>query len=292
MAGNPPDCSRRDTRVTALLPLRHYHPRYLNEALKSIFDQTSPEWRLLIVVEPEDAVRFRSLLAQTLADPRVTLLPSDGHKLAGAFNTGMRAAETEFVAILLGDDLWAPEAVATLQANILAHPEVDFFHSGRRIIDGDRRPLSSEHAPSDVFSTEDFVWRSPVKHLLCWRRDKALSFGGMDERLNNVGPDDYDFPWTMLEQGAVFRAVPECLYLFRDHRDAYRLTTHLPRSVHLRELRRILRKHGVGSLLIERRLWRARRDYLRECLYRNRLDRWLKQLRGFDPKSGWRQVYR
>jgi glycosyltransferase involved in cell wall biosynthesis len=282
----------RDTRVTVLLPLRNYHARYLREALESIFGQTSPDWRLLIIVEPEDAPRLRSLLSQPLDDPRVRLLLNVGRKLAGAFNTGMRAAETDFVAILLGDDLWAPHAVETLRASMLAHPEVDFFHSGRRIIDGDRRPLSSIHAPPNHFSAEDFVWKSPVKHLLCWRRVKALSFGGMDESLNNVGADDYDFPWTMLEQGAAFRAVHECLYLFRDHRDAYRLTTHVPRSVHVRELRRILRKHGVGTLLIERRLWRTRREYLRECLYRNPLDRWLKQLLGFDPRSGWRQVYR
>jgi glycosyltransferase involved in cell wall biosynthesis len=286
------DHHARDTRVTVLLPLRHYHPQYLREALQSIFAQTSSDWRLLIVVEPEDVARFRSLLSDTLEDSRVRLVPSEGRKLAGAFNTGMRAAETEFVAILLGDDLWAPHAVETLQASILAHPEADFFHSGRRVIDGDGRHLSSVHPPTDHFEAADFIWKSPVKHLLCWRRTKALSFGGMDDSLNNVGPDDYDFPWTMLEHGAVFRSVPECLYLFRDHRDAYRLTTHLPRNVHLRELRRILRKHGVGTTLIAKRLWRAKRDYLRECLYRNRLDRWFKRVLRFDPKSGWRQEYR
>jgi glycosyltransferase involved in cell wall biosynthesis len=279
-------------RVTALMPLRNYHPRYLQEAMDSVFAQTCPDWRLAVIVESEDVARFQALLANALEDPRVRLLPSEGYKLAGAFNTGMRAAETEFVAILLSDDLWAPHAVETLRTSMLAHPEVDFFHSGRRIIDGEGQSLSSVHAPPDRFSTHDFVWKSPVKHLLCWRRAKALSFGGMDESLNNVGADDYDFPWTMLERGAVFRAVHECLYLFRDHRDAYRLTTHLPRSVHLRELRRILRKHGVGTLLIEKRLWRARRDYLRECLYRNPLDRWVKEWLGVDPRSGWRQEYR
>jgi hypothetical protein len=78
----------------------------------------------------------------------------------------------------------------------------------------------------------------------------------------------------------------------RDHRDAFRLSTHIPRSVVLRDLRRLLRKHHVGILLTERVLWRARREYLRQCLYRNRLDRWLKLRSGFDPHSGWRQEYR
>ena len=278
--------------VTALMPLRHYEPRFLDEALDSLAGQTSPDWRLVVIAEPGDLVAFRMLLARRLEDPRVTLVANEGRKLAGAFNTGMRAATSEFVAILLADDRWAPHAVETLHASIRAHPEADFFHSGRRIIDGDGRALSGVYAPPDRVSAEDFVWAGVVKHLLCWRRAMALAAGGMDESLNSVGPDDYDFPWTMLEHGAVFRAVNDCLYLYRDHRDGYRLTTHLPRSVHLRELRRILRKHGVSERLIRERLRASKRGYLRECLYRNELHRRLALLLRRQPGTVWRQTYR
>ena len=135
----------------------------------------------------------------------------------------------------------------------------------------------------------DFIAGSPVKHLLCWRREKALSFGGMDESMNDVGPDDYDFPWTMLEQGASFRRIDQCLYIYRDHRQGERLTTHLPLSIHVRELRRIFAKHHVPRELAEERVRRAQRDYLRQCLYRNRFDRWLhEKILGIDPQQGWR----
>ena len=105
-----------------------------------------------------------------------------------------------------------------------------------------------------------------MRNLLCWRRQKGLSVGGLDESLNSVGPDDYDFPWTMAERGARFRAVYECLYYYRDHRRGYRLTTHLPRRVQRREEDRIQRKHGVSWL--ERRKWmvRAERVELRRRL--------------------------
>ena len=278
--------------VTVLLPLKHYHPRYLEEAVGSILAQTCPDWRLIAIVEPEDEGRFRSLLSGALQDPRIRLVLNRGRRLAGAFNTGMQEAETDFVAILLGDDLWEPRAVEALRVGMLAHPTADFFHSGRRIIDEDGRPLSSAHPPLDRVSAADFAWRSPIKHLLCWRRALALSFGGMDDSFHHVGTDDYDLPWTMLEHGAVFQPIHECLYVHRDHREAFRLSTHIPRSVVLRDLRRLLRKHHVGVLLTERVLWRARREYLRQCLYRNRLDRWLKLRLGVDPRSGWRQEYR
>lgn len=283
--------ARPGEAVTALMPLKNHHPGFLREALDSMLAQTSPEWRLLIIVEPGDLADFRAQLAPELRDPRVRLLVNEGHRLAGAFNTGMRMADTRFVAILLGDDLWAPPAVQLLLEAIHAHPETDFFHTGRRVIDEEGRSVASPRLPPDSFVLEDFIDGSPVKHLLCWRREMALAFGGMDESLDNVGPDDYDFPWTMLERGAAFRALPDRLYIYRDHRSAYRLTTHLPLSVHLRALRRILAKHGVAPARIRRRLRHARRGYLRQCLYRNDLHRRLRDLIGFPPAAGWREDY-
>ncbi len=60
----------------------------------------------------------------------------------------------------------------------------------------------------------------------------------------------------------------------------------------MRELRRMLRKHGVGRVRIERELLAARRGYLRQCIYRNELDRWIKQKLGQDARRGWREPYR
>lgn len=278
--------------ITALLPLKNYHPAYLEEAVASLFGQTSPDWRLIVIVEPEDLEKFREILAGALADPRASIIPNEGHAHAGAFNTGMRAAVTPFAAILLGDDLWERTAVEVLQHEIRDHPDVDLLHSGRRIIDGDGTPLSGVHLPPDTVAPEDFVWKSAIKHLICWRLQKALSFGGMDEQITTAGPDDYDFPWLMVEHGAVVRPVHECLYIYRDHRDAFRHTTHLPMSLHVHDLRRILRKHGVPRLVAWRRLRSAKRQYLRQCIYRNPLDRWFKQLIGYDAHKGWRSTYR
>ena len=286
------DAERDGAVVTALMPLRNYQPEFLFKAFRSLAAQTSPNWRLLIIVEPEDRARFEQLLHKELADSRTRLIVNEGRKLAGAMNTGMRQAVTPFVAILLSDDMWAPDTVEILSSRIGLHPDVDFFHSSRVIIDEHDQPISSIHRSRETFDMKEFVATSPVKHLLCWRRALALSFGGMDETLNNVGPDDYDFPWTMAEHGARFHAIPEALYLYRDHRDASRLTTHLPLSVHLREIKRILRKHGASRAEIEARLASARATYLRQCLYRNRADKWLKELFGHEPRQGWRETYR
>jgi glycosyltransferase involved in cell wall biosynthesis len=278
--------------ITAILPLKNHHERFLRAALRSMFEQTSSDWRLLVVVEPAESGRFAELLADELSDHRVVLIVNTGRKLAGAINSGMRAATTPFVAILLGDDRWDTRAVEVLKTYIARFPNSDFFHSARRLVDEDDRPISSIHPACESFSLADFPKGSPVKHLLCWRREFGLAVGGLDETLNSVGPDDYDFPWVMAEGGARFTAIQECLYIYRDHREAYRLTTHLPLDHHKKEIKRILRKHGVPAKILAKRLRQAEAGYLRQCLYRSHLDRLWKALCGFDPRRGWRERYR
>lgn len=278
--------------VTVLMPLKNHHPEFLRLAIESLFRQSCPAWRLSIVVERRDHARLRRRLAAPLEDPHLELRVNEGRKLSGAFNTGMRHASTAFVAILLADDLWSPNAVEVLRDAILRFPEVDFFHSARAIIDERGERVSSVHPSRTAFALEEFQRTSPVKHLLCWRREKALAIGGMDETLNSVGPDDWDFPWSMAEHGARFHALAECLYEYRDHRETYRLTTHLPLSVHLAEIERILRKHGVDGESVAHRLEASRATYLRQCLYASPLDKLWKEIRGHDPRRGWRDAYR
>jgi glycosyltransferase involved in cell wall biosynthesis len=278
--------------VTALMPVKDYHERFVREAVGSMLAQTCPDWRLLVIVEKAGRTELQRVLGEPLADPRIEMLLGSGRRLGGALNAGMRHAETEFVAILLGDDVWSPDSVEVLARNIAASPEVDFFHSARRVVDADGRPLSSIMPSRPNVSLEDFGGSSPVKHLLCWRRERGLAIGGMDETLNSVGVDDYDFPWSMAEAGASFKAIPECLYVYRDHREHFRLTTHLPLNHHKREIARILRKHGIDDATIAARVADAERDFLRQCLYRSRIDRWIKERRGFDARTGWRLGYR
>jgi hypothetical protein len=95
----------------------------------------------------------------------------------------------------------------------------------------------------------------------------------------------------MAENGARFAAVPECLYVYRDHRDCFRLTTHLPRSTHERELRRILTKHGVPEALVSERVAAARITYLRQCLYSTALEARLRRLLRIERRDGWRERY-
>ena len=281
-------------QVTVFIPVTHYHRDFLHQAIASVFRQTRTDWRLLIVVSPDQDGHFREVLAEPLQDPRVRLVHNPRPRLAGAYNTAMEVVETGFIAALMGDDLLAPEAVEVLGQEIRKSPGTDFFHSGRYFVDQKAVRLSSDYLPTLPVVHDSFLGSSPVKHLMCWRAARALAAGGVDETLENFGSDDRDFPWTMLEQGLSFTAIPRALYVFRDHRESFRLTTHVPRSTQLRTLHRILQKHQVDPAEIRRRLRRARRSFLKQSLFHNPLHRWLRlKLRGYPvPGDGWREPYR
>jgi len=279
-------------QVTIILPLKHYHPEFLRQALDSVIYQTCPLWRLLIVVEPGEFESFQHLLEQEAKDERINLIINRGHRLAGAINSALETAPTDFVALLFADDLWSLDAVKVLNEYIARYPEVDFFHSSRRYLDETGNFISSIYSGRDSLKLEDFKF-GPVKHLLCWRRSKALSIGGLDESLSSlVGPDDYDFPWTMAEHGATFKAIPECLYYYREHCECYRLTSHTPLTVNLREVAKILKKHRVGILARMLRLTKLWMDsgIGRPYLYRSMFDKWITDRLGYDVRRRWKPI--
>jgi glycosyltransferase involved in cell wall biosynthesis len=264
--------------ITVLMPCRAQAREFFDDAVRSIVAQTVSEWRLVVIVDVDSPPELAEWIA-ACADARIETIVSAGG-LARALNAGMRHAPTTWVAILLSDDRWDPSAVAVLQRTIAAHPEADFLHSARCEIDaaGRRRGVvapSRARVDVDAFVTLG----SPVKHLLCWRRERGLAIGGMDETLT-IGPDDYDFPWRMLEAGCRFHAVPECLYEYRVHHAGPRITTDHPLRGQLRSLARMFDGHGVsakataaflqhatGSYLVKELLfdfeddWRARVDW-------------------------------
>lgn len=223
--------------------------------------QTSPHWRLIMLTHPTTPPHV-SAMAVSFGDARITVTSVDGG-FGRALNEGLRLAASPWLTLLLSDDRLDRRAIEVFRAKVEAAPEIDFFHSARRFIDAAGRYRGGVLAPDREVSRAAFTsFGSPVKHALCWRRDRALAIGGFDESLEAHGMDDFDFPWRMFEAGCRFRAVSECLYEYRVHLTAPRLTTGTPIDVQLDVLGRMFEKHGVPAATTTRYLERASRSYL------------------------------
>lgn len=279
--------------VTILMPCKDADVPMMKEAVASVFRQTERAWSLLIIDDhssKQETVRYLQEL-NVGKDPRIVVCKNNSRNLTGALNTGLRNAKTPFVAMLHCDDLLSNRAIYHLNYYIKNYPNVDYFHSSRRVIDDYARFISGIKKSKKNINAESFVGGGQVKHLHCYRVDKALLIGGMDENLGAHGADDYDFPWVMHEQGAIFKDIPECLYYYRDHRLHERLTTHVPLAVQIEELKKIFLKHKLSKEQIEFQLTSRKNTYLKQALFLDDLDRQEKEHKGLNARDGWREGY-
>ncbi len=280
--------------ITILIPCKEPQPDYFQLAIDSVFAQTSRHWRCIVIDDRSSDIHSLEKIdsVRRLDDPRIKVIKSKSPMVTGALNSGMAAAETPFVCALHCDDLLDKQAIKVLSASIKAFPEVDYFHSARRHIDDNGEIISGQYDAIESFTLEDFKHRGQAKHLHCWRVAFANQIGGMDESLGPHGADDYDFPWSMAEAGATFKAIQECLYYYRDHRSHFRLTTHIPLEDQITELKKIWKKHGMSADEIALQIEIRTSRYLQQAIYKDSKDKIAKEKANYSAEDGWRQTYR
>ena len=106
--------------------------RYLNEAIRSVFDQTVSDWELLLVDDGSSDASSTIARCHAAAMPeRIRYLEHSGHEnrgMSASRNLGIRTARGRYVAFLDADDVWLPDRLATHLALLEAHPEADMAY--------------------------------------------------------------------------------------------------------------------------------------------------------------------
>ena len=100
-------------KVSVIMPT-YGKPELLSRSIRSVQNQTYPEWELIIVddhnPETEGRKQTETLMAQYAADKRIRYIKHE-HNMNGsaARNTGIAAATGDYIAFLDSDDEYAPE---------------------------------------------------------------------------------------------------------------------------------------------------------------------------------------
>ena len=146
--------------ITVVIPL-YQTEAYIADALRSVLAQTYQDFEVIVV---DDGSRDRGPdIARATGDARVRVVTQENRGLAGARNTGIRQATTEFIALLDADDLWAPEKLARHVAKFTAEPGLDISFSASRLIDDAGHDIGLIQSPrSAALETADFFCRNPI----------------------------------------------------------------------------------------------------------------------------------
>jgi glycosyltransferase involved in cell wall biosynthesis len=132
-------------RVSVVVPAFE-NAAYIRAAVSSVLAQTYPDFELVIADHSSSDGTWETL-QELEADPRVRLLrtPAGGGAVRN-WNRVTQEARGELVKLVCGDDLLAPEALATQVATFDAHDDgVAMVASARDIVDASGRVVLRGH---------------------------------------------------------------------------------------------------------------------------------------------------
>lgn len=122
------------TLVSVIMPA-YNAAAYIEEAIRSVLNQTYPAWRLLVLDDgsSDDTVEIVGRLAEQ--DSRITLIRNeDNLGAARTRNRGWDLCDEGYVAFLDSDDRWHPDKLAT-QVALAEQTGADIVYTSYAIID-------------------------------------------------------------------------------------------------------------------------------------------------------------
>lgn len=159
--------------------------KYLAKAVKSVLNQTNPNWELILV---NDGSTDNSLgIARSFSDPRIRILshsPNKGNAVAR--NAGWKSTHYPWVAYLDSDDWYEPDYLNRMTQAIRSNPNSVFFWTGVRFVNdwGNNqkeefwKPLKT--LPSDTFFDQ---LRIGTNAGVCFSKQLLEETGGFEEKL-------------------------------------------------------------------------------------------------------------
>ena len=196
----------------------HNSAPFIRQAINSVLRQTFRDFEL-IVVDDGSTDGTREAIEAGPRDGRIRVIHQAKAGPAAALNTGLRAATGVYVALLDGDDMYAPEKLRLHVECFERHPGagLTFSWSDWVDIDGNKTGLHSRHCRG-VFGFDDllkdFLMGNTSSTML--RHSAIERVGVCDPRFSFYYDADL-FYRVLLLPGACAAAVPHPLTLYRRH---------------------------------------------------------------------------
>jgi len=129
----------------------------LKDTLNSILAQTYTDWDLIVVDDGSQDDTFSIAEEYSMNDERIHTIHQENKGSAGAYNTGISAAETTWICICSADDLLMPDHLETV-AKAIERSEGDavFTTSGARYLQPDGSMIIDPVEPLDDSYHEEF----------------------------------------------------------------------------------------------------------------------------------------
>jgi len=165
----------------------------LADSVRSVQDQTLPDWELIIVDDgsPDETASLASALAHK--DERIRVIQQANAGPSAARNHGVRAAKSDVLAFLDADDFWAPERMDGMMAELVSNPRAGVLFSRTRFVDADTLKPGTLTPHNAFLTAADIMAENAVcstSNIVC-RRAVFEQTGGFADGLNHAEDQDW-----------------------------------------------------------------------------------------------------
>lgn len=179
---------------------------FFYEALTSIRNQTHSVDEI-IVVNDGCGSKATTFLSEFKDIKVITLKKNSGPSVAR--NTGVKAAQSKWIAFLDADDIWMPTKIESQIDFINTYPQFSVCHTGIETFNKDNIVATYNDKPFDL-TVEDLLKSShvtPPSLLIKKSVLKAVDF--FDEKMHCS--EDHDLSIRLIEQGYKIGFIPKAL---------------------------------------------------------------------------------
>jgi teichuronic acid biosynthesis glycosyltransferase TuaG len=199
-------------RITVVVPAWNA-ARFIERTLLTVTAQTFTDYEI-VVIDDGSSDDTKTVVDKFMAahSVRGRCIRQENKKIAGARNTGIRAAEADWISFLDHDDLWFPNKLERVAAELDAHPEADLVCHHENVIKDGKLVRVSRNGPwvENMYERLLFDGNALSPSAVTVKKAKLHEAGLFreDPAFNTV--EDYDL-WMRLAQVSRMRFLDEVL---------------------------------------------------------------------------------
>lgn len=204
-------------KISILLPVYKPEPKFLVEAIDSVFVQSYQNFELCIVDDGSDSTEIDEVInrfCRQYSDKIKVLKHEKNQHISAATNSCFSLAEGEYITLLDHDDRLKPNALAEVVRALVTNDRPDILYSDEEVIDEKGIVQGTVYKPE--WSEFLHLSKNYTTHLSVYKTDLIKEVGGW--QLGMEGAQDHDLMLRAVE--ATKRPIchiPISLYQWRAH---------------------------------------------------------------------------
>lgn len=202
--------------ISCLLPAYNAE-RYLEEAVRSIFNQTTSDWELIVINDGSKDATAEILQRLSTEEPRLKVLTQPNKGIVSALNAGLKACRGQFIARMDADDISFPSRFEQQLRYLIDHPGCVLV-GGTAVSSKFGESRAGAHSGSGHQTTD--LSRFPprvavsVHPLIMMRHEVLKRVGGYSDKYPHA--EDYDLFIRVSRYGAIVN-LPIDMLFYRRH---------------------------------------------------------------------------